>query len=116
MGKAATAAAIAVLIGSSALADGGVVESLPDASLPDASVGEGGADRDNPEGEDSAGRTPAFCRSSKDCERGFACENNRCVFKGYRKAESQGCLIGAEALAVAGAAGLVLCLRRSSRR
>jgi hypothetical protein len=69
-----------------------------DASIPDASVGEGGADRDNPEGEDGVGRTPTSCRSNTDCERGFACDGNQCTFVGYRKAETSGCQAGVAAL------------------
>ncbi len=92
----ARALALASLVCASAFADAGAEPdaSVLDAAVPDASVGQGGADRDNPEGDDSAGRTPTFCRSTKDCERGFACQNNRCVFVGYRKADGQGCLFG----------------------
>lgn len=75
-----------------------------DASLPDASAGEGGADRDNPEGEDAVGRTPTVCRESPECERGFTCEAGRCVYVGFRRADRGGCALGAPAaMLVAGA-------------
>ncbi len=77
--------------------DGGAdasVEAPLDASVPDASVGSGGADRDNPEGEDGTGRVATTCRQSADCERGFTCnERGRCVYIGVRKADGGGCLI-----------------------
>jgi len=55
--------------------------------MPDASAGEGGSDRDNPEGDDNVGRIPTSCRFSSDCSRGFGCKDGRCVWLGgYRTA------------------------------
>ncbi|MHB8877118.1 MAG: hypothetical protein ACYC8T_25765, partial [Myxococcaceae bacterium] len=76
--------------------------SLPDAEVfdaaePDASVGQGGADRDTQENEDSVGRTQLFCRSSKDCDRGFTCKVGRCTYVGYRRADNGGCILGVDA-------------------
>ncbi|MFZ5470054.1 MAG: hypothetical protein ACOZIN_11520 [Myxococcota bacterium] len=79
---------IGIFAATAALADAGVDASLP---APDASVvGEGGADRDNPEGDDSTGRTPTICRASKDCERGFVCEEGRCRYVGFTQAKGCG--------------------------
>ncbi len=84
----------------------------PDASLPDASVGSGGADRDNPEQDDNAGRVPTACSTDKDCERGFSCDQGACVYTGVRDADGGGCLSGASALATAFALGVALLSRR----
>ncbi|NVJ22357.1 MULTISPECIES: MXAN_6627.5 family MYXO-CTERM protein [Myxococcus] len=84
--------------------DGGII--IP---LPDASSGEGGPDRDNPEGEDGTGRVNTVCRSTGDCSPRFTCENGTCRYTGVRKAEQVGCLMGAEAaLVMVGLAGLAL--------
>lgn len=73
--------------GSDAGTDAGVFE------VPDGSVGEGGADRDNEEGEDSTGRVPTVCMDTRDCAAGFQCESRRCRYVGIRDAEGGfGCL------------------------
>ncbi len=64
---------------------GGDAGQMP--SMPDASAGEGGADRDNPEGSDSVTRINTTCQFSSDCSRGFGCKDGRCVWLGgYRQA------------------------------
>ncbi len=102
----------ALLAGGPALAQ----TDSPDASLPDASVGQGGADRDNPEGQDSADRTQSSCRSNKDCERGFDCQGGRCTFIGYRKAAGGCAAAPAPALLLAGAALLARARARKISR
>lgn len=82
-------------LGALAQSDGG-----SDTGLPDASVGEGGADRDNPEGDDSTGRVNTSCRSSRDCSSRFSCSDGRCQYTGVRKADQQGCVLGAQAALV----------------
>src|SRR5262245_12399401 len=80
------------------LRDGGSVYDLPDAS-----VGTGGADRDNPEGDDSTGRPGGACRSGADCAARFSCSQGQCRYTGIRQAERVGCLLGPEdTLAVVG--------------
>ena len=71
-----------------------------DAGLPDASVGEGGADRDNPEGDDSTGRVNTSCRSTRDCSPRFTCDDGLCRDTGVRQADQQGCVLGAQAALV----------------
>ncbi|AKQ63350.1 hypothetical protein A176_000262 [Myxococcus hansupus] len=90
-------ACLPLLLPAAALAqsDGGL-----DAGLPDASVGEGGADRDNPEGDDSTGRVNTSCRSTRDCSPRFSCDNGLCQYTGVRKVDQQGCVLGAEAALV----------------
>lgn len=88
--------------------DGGV------SSAPDASVGEGGADRDNPEGEDGVGRVVVNCRSSSDCSPRFSCSQGKCRYSGVREAERVGCLVGPEAAMVLVGLGLVSVFRRRS--
>lgn len=88
--------------------DGGV------SSRPDASVGEGGADRDNPEGEDGVGRVVVNCRSSNDCSPRFTCNQGKCKYSGIREAERVGCLLGPEAAVVLTGLGLVAVWRRRS--
>ncbi len=88
-----------------ALEDGGI-------STPDASVGEGGADRDNPEGEDGVGRVVENCRTSSDCSPRFTCNNGKCRYTGIRDANRVGCLVGPEAALVLAALGLVAVWRR----
>ena len=85
--------------------DGGT----PDAAVldvPDASVGQGGADQGSEEGDDSTGHVVSFCRTNRDCSKGFGCEGNHCKYVGYRDAEG-GCLLGLNATSMA-ALGLVL--------
>ncbi|MGA9525889.1 MAG: hypothetical protein WBV82_30800 [Myxococcaceae bacterium] len=70
--------------------DGGTDGGEPDAgelSFPDGSVGEGGADRDQPESLDSVGRVTTVCTSHIECDRGFVCEDRRCRWQGIRKAD-----------------------------
>lgn len=81
-------------------------------SAPDASVGEGGADRDNPEGEDGVGRVVVNCRSSADCSPRFNCSQGKCRYTGIREAERVGCLGGPEAAMVVVGVGLAVALRR----
>lgn len=68
----------------------------PDAGeeLPDASVGEGGSERDNPEGEDRTGRVQTDCRISDRCAAGFQCVKGECVYTGFRDAEGPSCALG----------------------
>ncbi len=87
--------------------DGGVIH------VPDASVGSGGADQGQEE-EESVGQVARFCRTSRDCSKGFGCSGNRCVYIGYRNAE-EGCLLGLDATAAA-LLGLGLIGVRSARR
>lgn len=90
--------------------DGGVT-----APVPDASVGEGGADRDNPEGEDGVGRVVIDCRSSSDCSPRFSCNHGKCHYTGIREAERVGCLLGPEAAVMLVGLGLVSAWRRRRR-
>jgi hypothetical protein len=92
--------------------DAGAQEDGGISSAPDASVGEGGADRDNPEVEDGVGRTVVNCRSSSDCSPRFSCSQGKCHYTGVREAERVGCLVGPEASLVG--LGLVAVLRRRS--
>lgn len=78
--------------------------------LPDGSVGGGGADRDNPEGEDGTGRVQLDCRISNRCDPGFDCVAGRCAWTGIRDAEGPGCALGSTLAAVA--LGLALFGRR----
>ncbi|WP_375768163.1 hypothetical protein NR798_41860 [Archangium gephyra] len=83
--------------------------------VPDASVGGGGADRDNPEGDDSTGRPGGACRSGNDCAARFSCTQGVCRYTGIRQADRVGCLLGPEdSLAVVGL-GLVLAVWRRGR-
>ncbi|XXF77326.1 hypothetical protein P2318_30385 [Myxococcaceae bacterium GXIMD 01537] len=77
-----------------ALEDGGT------ADAPDGSVGNGGADRDNEEGDDHTGRVVTSCRSSRDCSPRFSCDKGTCRYTGVRQAERVGCLLGPEAALV----------------
>ncbi|MFL5348333.1 MAG: MXAN_6627.5 family MYXO-CTERM protein [Hyalangium sp.] len=85
--------------------DGGV-------STPDASVGGGGADRDNPEGDDNTGRVVTNCRSSNDCSPRFSCDDGKCRYTGVRDATRVGCLLGPEGALVLAGLGLVSVWRR----
>jgi hypothetical protein len=80
--------------------------------IPDASVGGGGADRDNPEGDDSTGRPGGTCRSGADCAARFSCSQGQCRYTGIRQAERVGCLLGPEDTLAVVALGLVLAARR----
>ncbi|QSQ12796.1 MXAN_6627.5 family MYXO-CTERM protein [Myxococcus landrumensis] len=104
-------AGLALAVPSLALAqqqDGGVIVPLPDASS-----GEGGSDRDNPEGDDGTGRVNTACRSTRDCSPRFSCEDGTCRYTGVRKAEQVGCVMGAEAaLVLVGLAGMALPRRK----
>jgi len=90
--------------------DGGI--NIP---APDASVGEGGADRDNPEGEDGVGRVPVKCRNSGECAPRFTCSGGRCQYSGIREAERVGCLLGPEAAVVLVGLGMIAAWSRRSR-
>lgn len=85
--------------------DGGV-------EVPDASVGNGGADRDNPEGDDHTGRVVTACRSSQDCSPRFSCTEGTCRYTGIRQAERVGCMLGPEAALVVMGLTLVGAWRR----
>jgi hypothetical protein len=90
--------------------DGGSVYDIPDAS-----AGSGGADRDNPEGDDTTGRGGGSCRSSAECATRFSCSQGQCRYTGIRQAERVGCLLGPEdTLAVVGL-GVVVAARRRRR-
>lgn len=67
-----------------------------DASIPDASIGVGGAETSQ---EMDDGRSNTVCAQSRDCERGFTCNSNKCTYVGYRMATQPGCL-GATAFMV----------------
>ncbi len=92
------------------LLDGGSVYDLPDAS-----VGSGGADRDNPEGNDSEGRPGGACRSGADCAARFSCTQGQCRYTGVRQAERVGCLLGPEDTLAVVALGVVVAARRRGR-
>ena len=66
-----------------------------DASLPDASTGTGGAETSQ---EMDDGRSNTVCAQSRDCERGFTCNNSRCSYVGYRMATQPGCFGGTAVL------------------
>lgn len=76
-----------------------------DASIPDASAGMGGPDMTSEENEM---RDP--CLSSRDCDRGLACTNGRCVPTPIRNAS--GCGGGLAVALLPIAAGLVVIARR----
>jgi hypothetical protein len=76
-----------------------------DASLPDASAGMGGPDMNS---EENDMRDP--CLSARDCDRGFACTNGRCVPTPVKNAS--GCGGGLAVAMLPLAAGLVLVARR----
>lgn len=86
------------------LEDGG----LP--SFPDASVAEGGADRDNPEGEDQLMNTT--CSLDRDCSANFRCADGRCTYSGPRQASGPSCLGGAAAVMLPLGLGLFINRRR----
>jgi hypothetical protein len=95
--------------------DAGVPDAGSVYDIPDASVGSGGADRDNPEGDDGTGRPGGACRSGSDCAARFSCSQGQCRYTGIRQAERVGCLLGPEdTLAVVGL-GLVVAARRRGR-
>lgn len=102
-------------LGAPALAwaeDGGTDEDGGISSLPDASVGGGGADRDNPEGDDNTGRVATTCRSTTDCSPRFTCDQGKCRYTGVREATRVGCLLGPEGALVLVGLGLVSMWRR----
>ncbi|QSQ22641.1 hypothetical protein JY651_47340 [Pyxidicoccus parkwayensis] len=82
--------------------------------LPDASVGEGGPDRDNPEGED--GQLPTTCRRSGDCAPRFTCQEGMCRYTGVRQAQTAGCLLGPEATLLVVGLAAVAAPRRKKKR
>ncbi len=80
--------------------DGGTDGGTDGGGLPDASVGEGGADRDNEQGDDTTGRVVTVCERASDCSAGFSCAQGRCTWIGIREAEGGfGCGGGQGALA-----------------
>jgi hypothetical protein len=95
--------------------DGGLADGGLPISLPDASAGEGGADRDNEEGEDGTGRVNTFCRSTRDCSPRFTCQEGTCRYTGVRQAERVGCLLGPEAALVLVGLAAVAAPRRKKR-
>ncbi len=76
--------------------------------LPDASVGEGGAERDNPEGEDSTGRVQLDCRTTDRCAPGFQCVRGECEWTGIRDAEGPSCALGSALSSLLLLAGFLL--------
>ncbi len=78
-----------------------------DASVPDASVGEGGPDRSSEE-NDPNGQP---CLDSRSCDRGFACQNGRCL---PQARSSSGCAQAPAAVLVV--AGALVALRFKSAR
>jgi MYXO-CTERM domain-containing protein len=112
---------LAVLLGlglgasSLAWAEDGGSQDGGSTSAPDASVGEGGADRDNPEGEDGTGRVVVNCRSSSDCSPRFTCNQGKCRYTGVREATRVGCLLGPEGALMLAGLGLVAVWRRRRR-
>lgn len=90
----------AVALAQSSSDDAGIPDGGIRIPLPDASAGEGGADRDNPEGEDGTGRVNTVCRSTSDCSPRFTCQSGTCRYTGVREAERVGCLLGPEAALV----------------
>ena len=92
--------------------DGGGVDAGGVFQLPDGSVGSGGADRDNPEGEDDTGRPGGSCRGNLDCPTRFSCSQGACRYSGIREAERVGCLLGPENTLGLVGLGLVLATRR----
>lgn len=106
--------ALAVPVLASAQGDGGIPDAGSIYDIPDASVGGGGADQDNPEGDDTIG-PGGSCRTSGDCAARFSCSQGLCRYTGIRQAERVGCLLGpADTLAVVGL-GLVVAARRRGR-
>jgi uncharacterized protein (TIGR03382 family) len=90
-----------------AAASPGWAQDLPDAGLPDAGdVGQGGADRDTEEADQSGGP----CLDSRDCDRLFTCEAQRCV---PVKPVSVGC--SAAPVGLFAALGLLALARRRTR-
>lgn len=83
--------------------------------LPDASVGEGGPDRDNPEGEDGTGQVATVCRSTRDCSPRFTCQEGTCRYTGVRQAQTTGCLLGPEAALLIVGLAAVAAPRRKRR-
>jgi hypothetical protein len=71
--------------------DGGTY--VPDGGSDDS----GGADRDNPEGDDNTGRVVTSCRTTQDCSPRFSCKQGTCRYSGVRDAERVGCLLGPQA-------------------
>ncbi|MBZ4416115.1 MXAN_6627.5 family MYXO-CTERM protein [Myxococcus sp. RHSTA-1-4] len=95
-------------------ADAGADGGLP-IDLPDASAGEGGADRDNEEGEDGTGRVHTVCRSTRDCSPRFTCQDGTCRYTGVREAKTTGCLLGPEAALLLVGLAAVAAPRRKKR-
>ena len=92
--------------------DAGAADSGSLYDVPDASAGSGGADRDNPEGDDTTGQPGGACRSSTECAVRFTCVQGLCQYTGIREAERVGCLLAPDdSLAMAGL-GLVLLMGR----
>jgi hypothetical protein len=115
LSRLALVLALAVPVMARAQSDGGIPDAGSIYDIPDASVGSGGADQDNPEGDDTTGRGGGACRTSGDCAARFSCSQGLCRYTGIRQAERVGCLLGpADTLAVVGL-GLVVAARRRGR-
>jgi hypothetical protein len=97
------ALALLILLGSVPV----VAQELPDSGLPDASVGQGGAGRDNEEGDGEG----SACVDSSTCAARLECVNSRCV---PRKTSTIGCASVGDAWVFA-ALALGLVRRRSAR-
>jgi hypothetical protein len=102
-----------LVVGAPALAqDAGGVEDF-DGGLPDASVG--GSSADNDTENQGEGRHVIDCKLTSDCDRGFACDNGKCIWVGYKDAKSGGCST-APAFVGLGLGSLALRVRRNRRR
>jgi hypothetical protein len=80
-------------------------QDLPDSGLPDASVGQGGADRDNEEGDGEG----SLCTDSSTCATRLQCVSGRCV---PTRVTNAGCSAGGVGLAVSVLAGALVLRRR----
>nr|AYM52760.1 hypothetical protein [Archangium disciforme] len=78
-------------------------------------MGEGGADRDNEEGEPGTGRVNTVCRSTRDCSPRFTCQDGTCRYTGVREATTTGCMLGPEAALVLVGLAAVAVPRRKKR-
>ena len=100
------------LLGSAAFAqDAG---DNPDGGLPDGSMGIGGADMNSQETGDGTENT--VCAETRDCQRGFTCNNNKCHYAGVRVASCAGCGGGSATAAMLFPVVIALRWRRRTKR
>ncbi len=105
-------AAIACLMAALALMPVAAWAQSTDAGpTPDASVGSGGVDRETEEGDEGGGT----CLFDRDCDRGYRCANQRCVYQPDRDATATGCEVTGAGLTIA-ASWLWIRTRRRSKR